>query len=473
MRQFLFLVSCFFILISKVVFAPSVFAAGCPSDCTTGNTTHYDTITTGIIQIQVWSGGSNIADSVSPTITPQRGSKYYKFNLSSCQYPNTGLVSYTCTDQGTDWQTCTNGGSTAYVNCYNAPFKTNITVPSGYQISKVSVITDGNNSDPGNVVCASGPCSAAWQDIYSCAQLSKVVKYELSAVAVPPTCGNGTCGAGETCNNCPQDCGSCPISCGNGACDNGETCSTCSQDCGACACTPPNNGIPTNLSPNGQSYATGQAVNLSWTANSCSTGQTYQLWIWNDGLGSFSTTTTNTSYSYTPGIGVGTYTWNVCQLGQDGTTYWSCGTPINSSTGYATATFNVTAGCTVSLSTPTPTISVGQTALVTANVTNVPAGTTIGSINWTSSAPTIGTIPSPTVTGIISNNVTGVSAGTTNISATVNLSPSGSCSTATSLGITVLPRSWWQVSGGDVYANNINSQIPLSCATGCYINLAN
>jgi hypothetical protein len=44
-------------------------------------------------------------------------------------------------------------------------------------------------------------------------------------------CGNGACDFGETCATCPGDCGSC---CGNGACDYGETCSTCPNDCGSC-----------------------------------------------------------------------------------------------------------------------------------------------------------------------------------------------------------------------------------------------
>ena len=74
---------------------------------------------------------------------------------------------------------------------------------------------------------------------------------------VASTCGcpNGTCGAGETWRNCPEDClgrcgdGICDPSenhtscaadctlttCGNGACDGGETCTTCPIDCGACA----------------------------------------------------------------------------------------------------------------------------------------------------------------------------------------------------------------------------------------------
>ncbi len=52
--------------------------------------------------------------------------------------------------------------------------------------------------------------------------------------APPPTCGNGKCDNGETCQNCAIDCGLCP-GCGDGKCDNGETCSSCPQDCGMCA----------------------------------------------------------------------------------------------------------------------------------------------------------------------------------------------------------------------------------------------
>lgn len=46
-------------------------------------------------------------------------------------------------------------------------------------------------------------------------------------------CGDGVCGASETCHDCPEDCGDC---CGNDVCDAafGEDCSTCEDDCGAC-----------------------------------------------------------------------------------------------------------------------------------------------------------------------------------------------------------------------------------------------
>ncbi|MCA9661347.1 MAG: hypothetical protein KC486_23610 [Myxococcales bacterium] len=49
------------------------------------------------------------------------------------------------------------------------------------------------------------------------------------------SCGDGMCGADESCGSCPADCGDCPASCGNGQCDGGETCSNCPGDCGMCA----------------------------------------------------------------------------------------------------------------------------------------------------------------------------------------------------------------------------------------------
>jgi len=52
-------------------------------------------------------------------------------------------------------------------------------------------------------------------------------------VSGPSNCGDGTCGSGETCSNCPSDCGVCPSGCGDGTCSpsQGEDCSNCAQDC--------------------------------------------------------------------------------------------------------------------------------------------------------------------------------------------------------------------------------------------------
>lgn len=47
-------------------------------------------------------------------------------------------------------------------------------------------------------------------------------------------CGNGTCDGGEMCDTCPADCGMCGPMCGDGACNGAETCETCASDCGAC-----------------------------------------------------------------------------------------------------------------------------------------------------------------------------------------------------------------------------------------------
>ena len=48
-----------------------------------------------------------------------------------------------------------------------------------------------------------------------------------------PVCGDNVCDdtAGESCESCPLDCGTC---CGNGSCDANEVCGTCESDCGSC-----------------------------------------------------------------------------------------------------------------------------------------------------------------------------------------------------------------------------------------------
>jgi len=56
-------------------------------------------------------------------------------------------------------------------------------------------------------------------------------------------CGDGTCSSRESCDSCPQDCGTCEgpdagTSCGDGTCDVGEDCDLCSADCGLCESSP-------------------------------------------------------------------------------------------------------------------------------------------------------------------------------------------------------------------------------------------
>ena len=49
-------------------------------------------------------------------------------------------------------------------------------------------------------------------------------------------CGDGSCDSmnGETCVTCSSDCGPCPTGCGNGVCEPGEECDSCGGDCGTC-----------------------------------------------------------------------------------------------------------------------------------------------------------------------------------------------------------------------------------------------
>jgi hypothetical protein len=62
---------------------------------------------------------------------------------------------------------------------------------------------------------------------------------DASELEGPKTCGDGVCSHDddEVCENCPSDCGACPV-CGNGACETEtglESCQSCAEDCGACS----------------------------------------------------------------------------------------------------------------------------------------------------------------------------------------------------------------------------------------------
>jgi len=57
-----------------------------------------------------------------------------------------------------------------------------------------------------------------------------------------PVCGDGICSTGESCGNCPSDCGKCSVGftvqCGDGNCSGGfEDCTLCPADCGKCPAT--------------------------------------------------------------------------------------------------------------------------------------------------------------------------------------------------------------------------------------------
>lgn len=111
--------------------------------------------------------------------------------------------------------------------------------PPDYCVTNTSNCHEQTNtySCPGFISPCVNPCSAPTPTV---------------ATTPPPTCPNGTCNAGESCANCPADCGGCPVTgstptpppsgtCGNGICGGGESCDNCSADCGACpgiSCNP-------------------------------------------------------------------------------------------------------------------------------------------------------------------------------------------------------------------------------------------
>jgi hypothetical protein len=94
------------------------------------------------------------------------------------------------------------------------------------------------SAPPCTAFCGNGPCDAGETcgncplDCGTCAPSGEI-------------CGLNGCNGGESCSTCPQDCGTCSASayCGNGACDGGESCSSCTADCGSCAAEVCGNGL--------------------------------------------------------------------------------------------------------------------------------------------------------------------------------------------------------------------------------------
>lgn len=79
------------------------------------------------------------------------------------------------------------------------------------------------------------------QDFAFLADMRGGVSNTLLCARFVPTCNNSVCETGESCSNCPADCGACPIICGDAICNGDENCLTCSDDCGcsdATVCDP-------------------------------------------------------------------------------------------------------------------------------------------------------------------------------------------------------------------------------------------
>lgn len=157
--------------------------------------------------------------------------------------------------------TAGNAKTACVTNCQN-PYPAYICA-DGYCLSWAQGTATNCTLEDKYVGCTAAPDCKAVTDVVSCAYLNSVCTDTTqtlvygcwSGVAptstpapppVPVLCGLGGCnvGAGETCGNCPVDCGACPPpppACGDGTCDTWETCSSCSADCGTCITPPPCN----------------------------------------------------------------------------------------------------------------------------------------------------------------------------------------------------------------------------------------
>ncbi|MCX6725917.1 MAG: Ig-like domain-containing protein, partial [Candidatus Shapirobacteria bacterium] len=102
----------------------------------------------------------------------------------------------------------------------------------------------------------------------------------------------------------------------------------------------------------------------------------------------------------------------------------------------------------------------GDSQLLTANV--IVQNGSVSRVNFTSANSTIASLnptyvsSAPYTVAVYGNNV-----GSTTITAQALLNPSGSCSTPTSVPVSVEVKSWFQTQGGDVYTGgNLTDVIP-------------
>ncbi len=118
------------------------------------------------------------------------------------------------------------------------------------------------------------------------------------------------------------------------------------------------------------------------------------------------------------------------------------------------------ATCTVSLDPSSLILNVGESDLLTANV-SVQNGS-VSQVNFSSNNPDVASVdPSSDGDSPYRTQVTGEDQGGAQVSASVSLSPSGSCSTSTPANITVTAAGWFQTQGGTIHAEgNLLDDIP-------------
>ena len=116
--------------------------------------------------------------------------------------------------------------------------------------------------------------------------------------------------------------------------------------------------------------------------------------------------------------------------------------------------------CTVSLAPGSLSLDVGESDLITANVT-VQNGS-VNRVDFSSSDSGVASIDPTSDSGSpYRTQVTGRSVGSAQVNASVSLNPSGSCSTGTPANISVEAAGWFQTQGGTIHAEgNLSNEIP-------------
>jgi hypothetical protein len=89
------------------------------------------------------------------------------------------------------------------------------------------------------------PCKPVMGCFNGCGHCELCIgKTTLPADCLPPFCGNGTCDTGETCDNCPSDCGTCPDGGSSSSTSSSSTSSSSSSGGSQCAAGVQACGLP-------------------------------------------------------------------------------------------------------------------------------------------------------------------------------------------------------------------------------------